>query len=34
MIIANLAGIKVFVTGIGGHREAQQTFDISADLQN
>jgi pseudouridine-5'-phosphate glycosidase len=35
MIIANLAGIKVFVTGgIGGvHREAQQTFDISADLQ-
>ena len=35
MIIAAMAGIKVFVTGgIGGvHREAQQTFDISADLQ-
>ncbi|MGN1344825.1 MAG: pseudouridine-5'-phosphate glycosidase [Traorella sp.] len=35
MIIAHMAGIKVFVTGgIGGvHREAQQTFDISADLQ-
>ena len=35
MIIANLAGIKVFATGgIGGvHRGAQQTFDISADLQ-
>ena len=35
MIIAELAGIKVFATGgIGGvHREAQQTFDISADLQ-
>ncbi|TCO74821.1 pseudouridine-5'-phosphate glycosidase [Marinisporobacter balticus] len=34
MIIANLAGIKVFVTGgIGGvHRDAQETFDISADL--
>ncbi|WZL73956.1 pseudouridine-5'-phosphate glycosidase [Clostridiaceae bacterium 35-E11] len=34
MIIAALAGIKVFVTGgIGGvHREAQETFDISADL--
>lgn len=34
MIIAALAGIKVFVTGgIGGvHREAQKTFDISADL--
>ncbi|RKD25337.1 pseudouridine-5'-phosphate glycosidase [Caminicella sporogenes DSM 14501] len=34
MIIANLAGIKVFVTGgIGGvHRGAQETFDISADL--
>ncbi|QEK12998.1 pseudouridine-5'-phosphate glycosidase [Crassaminicella thermophila] len=34
MIIANLAGIKIFVTGgIGGvHREAQETFDISADL--
>ncbi len=35
MIIAGLAGIKVFATGgIGGvHRGAQQTFDISADLQ-
>ena len=35
MIIANLAGIKIFATGgIGGvHRGAQQTFDISADLQ-
>lgn len=35
MIIANMAGIEVFVTGgIGGvHREAQETFDISADLQ-
>lgn len=35
MIIANLAGIKVFGTGgIGGvHRGAQETFDISADLQ-
>ena len=35
MIIANLAGIKVFATGgIGGvHRNAQNTFDISADLQ-
>ncbi|MEQ6359207.1 pseudouridine-5'-phosphate glycosidase [Thermoanaerobacter thermohydrosulfuricus] len=35
MICANLAGIKVFVTGgIGGvHRRAEQTFDISADLQ-
>lgn len=34
MIIAGMAGIRVFVTGgIGGvHREAQQTFDISADL--
>jgi len=34
MIIANMAGIKVFATGgIGGvHRGAQQTFDISADL--
>lgn len=34
MLIANLAGIKVFATGgIGGvHRNAQQTFDISADL--
>lgn len=35
MIIANLAGIKVFGTGgIGGvHRGAEHTFDISADLQ-
>ncbi len=34
MIIAALAGIRVFATGgIGGvHRRAQQTFDISADL--
>ena len=34
MYIANLAGIKIFVTGgIGGvHRGAEQTFDISADL--
>ena len=34
MLIANLVGIKVFATGgIGGvHRNAQQTFDISADL--
>ena len=35
MICAQLAGIEVFVTGgIGGvHREADKTFDISADLQ-
>jgi pseudouridine-5'-phosphate glycosidase len=35
MIIAALADIKVFVTGgVGGvHRGAQQTFDISADLE-
>ncbi|MEP0073431.1 MAG: pseudouridine-5'-phosphate glycosidase [Marinomonas sp.] len=35
MIIAAMADIKVFATGgIGGvHRGAQQTFDISADLQ-
>ena len=35
MIIANQAGIEVFVTGgIGGvRRGAQETFDISADLQ-
>ena len=35
MIIAALAGIKIFATGgIGGvHRGAQQTFDISADLE-
>jgi len=34
MYLANIAGIKVFVTGgIGGvHREADKTFDISADL--
>jgi pseudouridine-5'-phosphate glycosidase len=35
MIAADLAGIKIFATGgIGGvHRGAQETFDISADLQ-
>jgi pseudouridylate synthase len=35
MIIAHLAGIRVFATGgIGGvHRGAQETFDISADLE-
>lgn len=35
MIFACLAGIKIFATGgIGGvHRGAQETFDISADLQ-
>ena len=35
MIIAEQAGIEVFVTGgIGGvHRKAQETMDISADLQ-
>jgi pseudouridine-5'-phosphate glycosidase len=35
MIIASLAGIKVFATGgIGGvHRGAAETFDISADLE-
>ncbi len=34
MLISNLVGIKIFVTGgIGGvHRNAQTTFDISADL--
>ncbi|MBF4695342.1 pseudouridine-5'-phosphate glycosidase [Fusibacter ferrireducens] len=34
MICAELAGIQIFVTGgIGGvHRNAQETFDISADL--
>jgi pseudouridine-5'-phosphate glycosidase len=34
MILAERAGIKVFVTGgIGGvHRKATETFDISADL--
>lgn len=35
MILAKQAGIEVFVTGgCGGvHRNAQQTFDISADLE-
>ncbi|MDO7643687.1 MAG: pseudouridine-5'-phosphate glycosidase [Reinekea forsetii] len=35
MIIAQMAGIRVFATGgVGGvHRGATQTFDISADLQ-
>ncbi|MGB3366888.1 MAG: pseudouridine-5'-phosphate glycosidase [Acidaminobacteraceae bacterium] len=35
MIIAELAGIKVFVTGgIGGvHRDGERTMDVSADLQ-
>lgn len=35
MIIAAMAGIRVFATGgIGGvHRNAQHSFDISADLQ-
>ena len=35
MIIAEMAGIEVFVTGgIGGvHRQAETTFDISADLE-
>ena len=35
MIIAELAGIKIFATGgIGGvHRGAERTFDISADLE-
>ena len=35
MLFASMAGIKVFATGgIGGvHRNAQQTFDISADLE-
>jgi len=34
MIISEMAGIKVFVTGgIGGvHRGAEKTFDVSADL--
>lgn len=34
MIVAALAGIRVFVTGgIGGvHREGERSFDISADL--
>ena len=35
MILANMAGIEVFVTGgVGGaHRGAQENFDISADLE-
>jgi pseudouridylate synthase len=35
MIVAELAGIKIFATGgIGGvHRGAESTFDISADLE-
>ena len=35
MILAAMAGIRIFATGgIGGvHRQAQQTFDVSADLQ-
>jgi pseudouridine-5'-phosphate glycosidase len=35
MIVAHLAGIRVFATGgIGGvHRGAQQSMDVSADLQ-
>lgn len=35
MVIADMAGIRVFATGgIGGvHRGAQESFDISADLQ-
>lgn len=35
MILAEQAGIEVFVTGgVGGvHRDAQRTFDISADLE-
>lgn len=35
MIVAEIAGIRVFATGgIGGvHRGAQQTFDVSADLE-
>lgn len=35
MIISEMAGIEVFVTGgIGGvHRHAEKTFDISADLE-
>ena len=34
MILANLAGISVFVTGgIGGvHRGVEDTMDVSADL--
>ena len=35
MIIAKMAGIKIFATGgIGGvHRGAEKTMDVSADLQ-
>ncbi len=35
MIIANIAGIKIFATGgIGGvHRGAETSFDVSADLE-
>ncbi len=35
MIVAQMAGIKIFATGgIGGvHRDGNNTFDISADLQ-
>lgn len=35
MIVASMAGIRVFATGgIGGvHRGASETFDVSADLQ-
>jgi len=35
MIIANMAGVKIFATGgIGGvHRGAETTMDISADLE-
>lgn len=35
MIVAEMAGIRIFATGgIGGvHRFAQETFDISADLE-
>ena len=35
MIIAAMAGVRIFATGgVGGvHRGAQQTFDISADLE-
>jgi len=35
MILASMAGVRIFATGgIGGvHRGAEQTFDISADLQ-
>jgi pseudouridine-5'-phosphate glycosidase len=35
MICAHLAGIRVFATGgIGGvHRDAERTFDVSADLE-